>query len=634
MAASWVARVHRALAVSVQRGLRFPVRVEPHGFAWAGGELGTLDAALEDLRFALESRGIRELTIASDVEPWELRALLELLNTPAEALGRLGGAETCLRERGVLRVRVVAPGDAGDGWQDGERATREALQRGRDAVDVFADAVVALAEVRLAELAYDRAGLAAWLGAVAGGDAARLYAAVRLLHDASEQGADREVRTRTLVEALLALPPDLLRPFFTDHLALGAAQEALALNLLSQLTEDEVRHVAAELMPREALFALTSELLEFPWEEAKRHRLLEALTAAVDAGPGPAARAVSPPKEDEEDEERILDEVRAEIEAACQPDVLLERSADILLALALTADGEPSLSAPDALEELVGEALGRGRLDLAVRVLASLRTATGLGAGHDREQARQLALVHQRLGGRAHVALAAGFLRRPPDSDRWLGHVAEYLALAPVEAIEAFTELLAEERDRPVRARMCQVLTRIGPPAVPSLLNWLRDPRWYVVRNVVHVLGRIGAPAAFEPVAALLAHAHPRVRTEAVRALGLLDPARAASLLLQALAEANPALRSDLVRALAGLGRDEAVGALRELALGRDGADVALRREAVDALAAIGSPAARDALSAIARRRLWPWDRIERRVRRRARRALAALTRAAEPDDD
>jgi hypothetical protein len=92
----------------------------------------------------------------------------------------------------------------------------------------------------------------------------------------------------------------------------------------------------------------------------------------------------------------------------------------------------------------------------------------------------------------------------------------------------------------------------------------------------------------------------------------------------------------EAVRTLAGLRRDEAVMSLRALADGSPGhrGDLAERREAIGALAAIGSATARGVLEELARRRLWPWERTERHVRRIARSALAAPTRAAEDDDD
>ena len=497
IASTWIRRLHRSLADFFQQGLCFPLRVDPDRFAWPGPDVRTAEPSLEAFRFDLESRGIRELEVDAAVEEWELQAFLELLNTPGSELRQLGGASAFLSERGVLRVRIAAPGDAEDEDSGSEEATRRALQTGRDAVDLFVETLIGLVEARFADLTYDRTALAIWLEAGAQGAAGRLYESVRMLHGLVEAAPDREVRTRTLVEALLSLPAELLRPFFTDHVIPLAGREVLALNLLSQMTEDELRHMAARLVPQESLLALSSELLEFPWEEAQRRRLVEAITSAIRADEEPNVLGDDTPILEADDP--LVVELREEIIAACQPDALIERSADILVALVLSVGDDYATSAVDALEEIVGEALARGRIELATRVLSTVAGAVQAGGARSREHVQHLAVLQQRLAGRTHIALVGGLLRQHGSSERQLVQIAQYLGLVASDAIQEFTGLLAEERDRQVRARMCQVLAKVGPPAVPVLLDWLEDPRWFLVRNLVHVLGKIGDEERVRP---------------------------------------------------------------------------------------------------------------------------------------
>jgi HEAT repeat protein len=634
IASTWVRRLHRSLGDFFQQGLCFPVRVEPDRFAWAGPDIRTVEPAMEAFRFDLESRGIREVDIDAAVEEWELHALLDLLNTPGGELRQLGGASGFLSARGVTRVRVTAPGEAQED-EDPSQATRWALQTGRDAVDLFVETVVGLVEARFADLTYVRPALIAWLRDTAIGGSGRLYQAVRMLHGLVEPAPDREVRIRTLVEALLGLPEELLRPFFADHLIPQAGREVLALNLLSQMTEDEIRHVAARLVPQESLVALSSELLEFPWEEVQRRRLVEAITSAIRGDDPPSILAEEGLVLEADDP--LVVELRQEILASCQPDVLLDRSAEILLALVLSVDGEEyGTSAADALEEILGEALARGRVELATRLLSTLEDSVQTGEARNREAVEHLAVLQQRLGGRTHVALLGGLLRQHGGSEQQLALIARYLGLVARDAIREFTALLAEERDRQVRARMCQVLAKVGRPAVPILVELLDDPRWFLVRNLVHVLGKIADEAVFGPVVALLGHSHTRVRIEAVRALAMIAPARATTALVRSLGDDDPEVRVEAIRALGALRRDEAVPALRGLVASapRDIAGLSLRREAVEALAAIGTPGARETLQSLARRRVWPWQRTESRLRDFAVSALSARADAEEGGDE
>jgi HEAT repeats len=633
ISSTWVRRLHRSLGDFFQQGLCFPLRVEPDRFVWAGPDMRTVEPVLEAFRFDLESRGIRELEIDASVEEWELQALLELLNLPGDEVRQLGGALGFLSMRGVSRVRIGAPGDR-QADPDPNESTRRALQTGRDAVDLFVETVIGLIEGRFTDLTYERTALTVWLRDLASEDAGRLYRAVRTIHGLVEQAPDREVRTRTLVEALLGLPPDLLRPLFTDHLIPQAGQEVLALNLLSQMTEDEVRQIG-ELVPQESLLTLSSTLLEFPWEETQRRRVVEAITQAAvrnDETTGVPPEEVLEPVADDP----LVAELRAEILAACQPDVLLERSTDILLALVLMVDGEEyATSAAEALQEILGEALARGRLELATRVLSTL-DSTVQGGARSRERVQHLASLQQRLGSRTHVALLGGLLRQHGGNERHLDLVAQYLGLVAREALQEFTALLADERDRQVRARMCQVLVKVGRPAVPVLLDWLEDSRWFLVRNLLHVLGKIGDEGVFGPVVALLGHPHARVRVEAVRALARIDPGRAVASFVGLTGDPDPEVRLEVVRALGALRCDEAVPILRDVATGAEAAagDLTLRRQAVEALAVIGTTGAQGVLADLAGRRVWFWRRAERQLRDLAASALAQHANGTEPGDE
>jgi HEAT repeat protein len=338
-------------------------------------------------------------------------------------------------------------------------------------------------------------------------------------------------------------------------------------------------------------------------------------------------------------EDPLLIELRREITAACQADTLLDRSADILLALVFNVENEeyPGF-AVDAIEEIIGEALARGKLDLAVRALAALGSSAQLTGEAMREHARRFALFRQRIAGRTHVSLVAGVLRQNVGADQ-IALAAEYLRRVAREGAEEFTGLLADERDRRVRGRMCQVLAGVGPSVVPVLLPWLEDTRWYVVRNVLYILGKVGDESTFMSVVGVLDHAHPRVRLEAIRVAALVGGGTACGPILRQVGDPDPAVRQVAVRTLATLKNDDAVPALRDLVASRGAVpeDLELRQEAIRALAAIGSPFARAALTRLAARRAWFWERAERRIRSLAAEALqagpAAALSALEVDD-
>ena len=155
------------------------------------------------------------------------------------------------------------------------------------------------------------------------------------------------------------------------------------------------------------------------------------------------------------------------------------------------------------------------------------------------------------------------------------------------------------------------------------------------MRNLVHVLGKIGDEAAFAPVVSLLGHSHIRVRIEAVRALALIAPARAAAPIVRLARDVDPRSGS---KPSARSARSGATRPCRSCGTSRPGPRAwptwPCARRRSSALAAIGSAGSCEALASLARRRVWLWKRTERRLREIAATALAARTDDEEAPDE
>ena len=61
-------------------------------------------------------------------------------------------------------------------------------------------------------------------------------------------------------------------------------------------------------------------------------------------------------------------------------------------------------------------------------------------------------------------------------------------------AVKPLLKALAEEEDLLVRKSIVEIIVKIGRPAVPALLENLNDARWFMVRNLVTILGSLGLP--------------------------------------------------------------------------------------------------------------------------------------------
>lgn len=203
----------------------------------------------------------------------------------------------------------------------------------------------------------------------------------------------------------------------------------------------------------------------------------------------------------------------------------------------------------------------------------------------------------------------------------------------------ALLETLAESSDKGVRKTVLALLDVEGGVPVEYLWPLMDDPRWYVVRNAVQLATSSGDPALATHLERLLRHPDARVRREVIRSLHSLGDNRTAVLLARALQDDDSSVRTlaahGLVRhgnrgqiaalqthvesrdfearpaeevtalllAYASLGGEATVDTLNKLWRRRifGNRSMAVRVAAVQALGAVASPSAREALSAAAK---------------------------------
>lgn len=170
-------------------------------------------------------------------------------------------------------------------------------------------------------------------------------------------------------------------------------------------------------------------------------------------------------------------------------------------------------------------------------------------------------------------------------------------------------QALAEEEDLLVRKAIVEIVTRIGRVAVPTILENLTDSRWYMVRNMITVLGALGIPDLAPHVAATLSHPDLRVKKEAIKALSRIPHPSAVTALCEFCFFPEETVALAATAALASKKEEEeAVVALYRRAAAKLilYPNYRLAHEAIDSLRAIGTDEAVTALEEIlALRALW-----------------------------
>jgi hypothetical protein len=138
----------------------------------------------------------------------------------------------------------------------------------------------------------------------------------------------------------------------------------------------------------------------------------------------------------------------------------------------------------------------------------------------------------------------------------------EMLQLFGRPLIPRMCELLALVENMKMRKVILQVLIECGREVPEQFIPYLSDRRWYLVRNIIFILGRIGSPMAMEQVTALSSHREPRVRKEVLAYLERFSDSKSRTAVMRFLRDDSSAIR---IRALKLLGAGRSAFALKPL---------------------------------------------------------------------
>ncbi len=260
---------------------------------------------------------------------------------------------------------------------------------------------------------------------------------------------------------------------------------------------------------------------------------------------------------------------------------------------------------------------------------------------------RTKVIATQEVGPRRKVA--EGILQRMTDAamlDRLLAALWAARDTLPENDIRACLKPLADdlvaplvrvlgmETRGPMRAMVCDLLIELGAGKIDLLGKVVDDQRWYVVRNVANVLGRMHDPKAVAHLGRLVHHPDYRVRRETVMALAAIGTDNAQTALVGFLPDADERIR---VRVLQSLDTGHAWTMLSQLLTmleRRDlfGRQLELKRAALEVLTRLG---ARQSLPALRRlsRRWFAFGQRARELRRLARVAADVIEGHASPQD-
>lgn len=131
--------------------------------------------------------------------------------------------------------------------------------------------------------------------------------------------------------------------------------------------------------------------------------------------------------------------------------------------------------------------------------------------------------------------------------------------------VYAVIQQLCVAEDLFARKLLATALIRMGEQAIPPICAMLQDDRWYVVRNMVAIMGEIGSPSCLGAMHSPVSHADERVRKETVRALSRIKGQEAEALIISLLHDKSLEIRKQAIHSLGIMKAPSAVGPLLQI---------------------------------------------------------------------
>ena len=134
----------------------------------------------------------------------------------------------------------------------------------------------------------------------------------------------------------------------------------------------------------------------------------------------------------------------------------------------------------------------------------------------------------------------------------------DFLKYLERSSIVPFMKILGELKSIHARKFVIDALIFLGNKDIAILAKGLSDTRWYVVRNIIYILRKIGDKRAVDYLLKTVKHGDVRVKKEVIRTLGELGGAGVLQALRDCLDDADAQVRSSALKSLSNMGSEAA----------------------------------------------------------------------------
>jgi hypothetical protein len=315
--------------------------------------------------------------------------------------------------------------------------------------------------------------------------------------------------------------------------------------------------------------------------------------------------------------------LRRDVEAEIDPTFIFNVLDILFEILSLEKEPEPYQDAVNILIKALDAFLTLGEFTKATDLLKRVNIVLKTYELQD-WQIEAIQKIILEAGDEVRIARIGKVLER---EDIRLEDVNAYLSLLKKNSITPLIKLLGELKNSKTRRVFCDALSEIGKNAVDLITPFVDDRRWFLVRNITYILGRIGKEQSLPYVLKAFNHEEIRVRREAVQALGLIGGSKAVGLLVKALTDNDVRIRCMAAINLGKVGKEAGLIPLLEVVQSKD----FYKREPVEikaffnAIGMAGSNEAVPILEQLLERKSWFGRGTTDEMRLGAARAMAMI---------
>lgn len=268
----------------------------------------------------------------------------------------------------------------------------------------------------------------------------------------------------------------------------------------------------------------------------------------------------------------LTDEENGALEVAIREEEGRELGREVLeiVATILAYEDTPAgfLDSATAFQRFIELAIEEGEVARANDLVARLRSIAADRAKANAEFPSVAEEVIREVGRPSFLGLMAPTLNARPEIDP--GILTNFLVQLGPSAAPAICDLLGQVNHMKFRRALCEALAISCKNDVEVLIERLGDTRWYVIRNIVYVLGRIAHQGVERALDRALHHEDVRVRKEAVRALGNIESPTSRAYLVSAFRDTDAGVRIQAAMTLAARRDDRASQSLLGVIQGAD----------------------------------------------------------------